>query len=511
MNWIFKIAPKQLSQIDIFLRANYPWLWATRIHLTLYMSILLALFSGAIGLLAPVDIQEPLSKSDVMDYFGIFMFPAVLFMGYIIFQLCLFSVEKRRGKGNFFRPLIVLPTLMLSITLPMIMPFTAAVVVNQKVAHLEGQEVLFNELINLSKAQYYVNEGEGSYDHFMSNKDYLEFKSKKNNSSSSYQQKINDAKVSQIYWHDGEYRNERPRLLKDASYNAYYYNRLSFDKEAKLKATRVKFYRNQNFNFSLDSARKYLNLLKDYQLKYSIGSPVKVDSILYELKNNIYHRCYSNGYISSNSSRYYDRRYHVKKIFNDVKDNMATISYAQHNFWNRNAKYILYAALCVSFGITVVLFMFKHVPWKQFLLSLLILAIYFTIAGIIEGFGRFRGNFIFTMLLVLVFFALVYMNRAWSLKKSSVFVNQMAIIAFLSIPLIPMMIVGFMDEVMDYWPYYARYYSEYGLDGEVESYSEMKERLYLTNFWIGIGLFYVLGLPYLKTVFMRLMSLPKNK
>lgn len=514
MNWILKIAPKQLSQIDTYLRSNYPWLWATRIHFTVYVSVLLALFSGIIGLLAPVDIHDPLSKYDVMDYFEIFMFPAVLFGGYIIFQLCLFSVEKRKGKGHFFRPLIVFPTLMLSIVLPILMPFTIAAVVNQKVAHLESKEIIDQDLINVKKAQYFVNEGESKYVHFESERDYRKYwaNSYENGTQQGSLKSESDDRVNKIYWHDRQYKLNRPRLLKGGE---RYYNYYSWrNNQDEVEAIQKAFYNEQNLKFSLDSARKYLSLLRDCQLKYAGGTLINVNSALADLENNNYSNCYSNVTIYDPNSRYNHGELPMNSVLGNVEDSIGNIMYAQNNFWNRNAEEILLVTLFVSFIITLILYIFKHVNWKQFLLNLLILAIYFTIAGIIEGFGRYRGDFIFSSLLVLVLGSLLFVHRAWSLKSSSVFTNQMAIIAFVSIPFLPLMVVGYMDEVMNYWPYYD--YNHYAAERDymgsyTGSYYDVKERLYWVSFWMGIGLFYSVGLPYLKKVFVRLMSLPKSK
>jgi hypothetical protein len=291
MNWILKIAPGRLKLIDVYLRENYPWIWATRVHFTLYATILLGAFAALIGVITPVDIQKPMSDNDIMSFFGVFMFPTIIFMGYIIFQLCLFSVEKRKGKSNYFRPLIVFPLMMFSVLSPLIMPFSVAFVLNTKTANLALEEQVNSDSIELRKAKYFINTGEGDYKFFASERAYRQYW-EKNIEGSQYSIDTRNEKEQAIYFHEGKYRASRPRLYKAKTYSSYYGYNSGWSPIETVKADVMQFYHDQNLNLSLLQAEKYLIHINECIEKYSRHHPLKLDSILYELRNNIYTDCY---------------------------------------------------------------------------------------------------------------------------------------------------------------------------------------------------------------------------
>ena len=90
----------------------------------------------------------------------------------------------------------------------------------------------------------------------------------------------------------------------------------------------------------------------------------------------------------------------------------------------------------------------------------------------------------------------------------------MAIVTFISLPFFPVMILGYLDEVLDIFEidFFDKYlvsdpsrYRPYS-----EEYYELIDAIWLNTFWAGLILFYLIGLPYLKKIFLRLMSLPKT-
>ena len=500
MNWILKIAPKELKLIDVYLRERYPWIWATRIHLTLYAMMLLGVFAAFIGLITPVDIHDPMSSSNIMTFFGIFMFPTIICMGYIIFQLCLFSVEKRKGKNRFFRPLIVFPLMMLSIFSPMIMPYSITYVLNTKTANLAEVEQVKSDVMELQKAKYFVNTGEGDYKYFATEEDYLNYW----NETSKVVQYVRETREEEkkaIYFHEGKYAKKRPRLYKAKSYSSY-------DKGV------MSFYNDQNINLSLIEAEYYLEHLNVCIERYANYSNLKVDSMILELKSNIYSSCYSNKIENRSTSNYYNYNSIVRDAYNEASRNLSYIYRAQTTHIPKDSISIFIGFLWTTFIITLLLFIFRLVHWKQFLLSVLIIGIYLTLIGIIEGVGGFRGGFFPIMAILFVFVSMIFLNRVWTLNKFSVVINQMAIVTFLSLAFFPAMILGYLEEVIEIFemPYFDKYLV---LDSEryrpySEEYYEMIESIWFITLWSGILFFYLLGLPYLNKVFLRLMSLPKK-
>ena len=511
MNWILKIAPKELKLIDVHLRENYPWIWATRIHFTLYAMLLLGSFAALIGFITPVDIKSPMSSGGVMTFFGIFMFPAIIFMGYMIFQLCLFSVEKRKGKSSFFRPLLVFPLMMISVLSPLVMPFSVSFVLNSKIANLASKEQVNSDGLALTKAKYFVNMGEQDYKYFATKLDYISYWGEEKKGAK-YNRNNQDEVKKAIYFHEGQYRNERPRLLKARTYSSssYYNNSYGYNKS---DDSVMQFYHDQNLNLSLKEASKYLKHLNACLERYSDYGMLDLDRMMLELKSNTYINCYSNTSMNR-VDRSYGYNEKPQKFYNKVSRNLRNIKRAQITYLPKELGFIFLGFLWAAFIITLLLFIFRLVHWKQFLLSILIIGIYLTLIGIVEGVGDFGGDFFPIMAILFIIISMIFLNRVWTLNKFSVAINQMAIVTFLSLAFFPIMILGYLEEVLDLFE--MSYFDKYlVLDSEnyrpySEEYYEMIKSIWFITFWSGILFFYLLGLPYLKKTFLRLMSLPKK-
>lgn len=516
MNWILKIAPKELKLLDVHLRENYPWIWATRIHFTLYAMLLLGSFAALIGFITPVDIKSPMSSGGIMTFFGIFMFPAIIFMGYMIFQLCLFSVEKRKGKSSFFRPLLVFPLMMISVLSPLVMPFSVSFVLNSKIANLAPKEQVNSDGLELMKAKYFVNTGKEDYKYFATKLDYISYWGEEKKGAK-YNRNTQDEVKTAIYFHEGQYRNGRPRLFKARTYSSYYNNSYFYnsgeDSEGNVNNSVLQFYHDQNLNLSLKDARNHLEHLNACLERYSDYGMLDVDSMMLELKNNTYTNCYSNNKMNR-ADLSYDYNEKPQKFYNKVSRNLGNIKRAQITYFPKELGFIFLGFLWAAFIITLLLFIFRLVHWKQFLLSILIIVIYLTLIGIVEGVGDFGGDFFPIMAILFIIISMIFLNRVWTLNKFSVAINQMAIVTFLSLAFFPIMILGYLEEVLDLFE--MSYFDKYlVLDSEnyrpySEEYYEMIKSIWFITFWSGILFFYLLGLPYLKKTFLRLMSLPKK-
>lgn len=514
MNWIFKIAPSRLKDFDNRLRQKYPWLWATRIHLTLYLALVLAAFSAIIGFITPMDIQNPFSDDDIMEFYLIFMIPAVILIGHNVFQLCLYSVEKRKGLNKFYRPWIVFPLMMISMASPLVMPYTTAFVLNWKVGNLEDSDQFKKDFVDVVKSRYYVNGGEDEYDYIPSEEDYQLYKNpnvpRKANIGYGYN-------LTNIYWHKKIFKESRPRLQKVLENSRFYsFSNWYLDDEERMEIKNINesFYYDQNRNFSLDSAKYYLDNLNFNIVKYSGQGGIPVDQMMNELSNNTYSNCYSNKDLVNPHKNYRSYSSHpVVTIHSQLMSKMSRIMRAQSSIIPKDAAYALIFFGYAAFGVTLLIFIFRHVHWKQFLLTILILGIFCTIMGIIEVVGRFRGDFFPTMSVLLLLASIIVIHFVWTLDKFSVFVNQMTIIALIFSPFYLVIFTSYLDAVHNFFRWDL--FDHPLIDGDYSygyssNYYAMKSDFYWKMHWLGIGVFYVLGLPYLKKVAIRLMSLPKN-
>lgn len=517
MNWILKIAPKKLREIDTKLRENYPSIWATRIHLTLYFGIILSIITALIGAITPVTKTDVLTQNDIESFFFILLVPTVIFTGYILIQIVLYNIEKRNGITKKSTPWITFPLTFISLLIPFLMPLTNSMVTSYKTANLSTDQEIIEARNDLHKAEYFINGGAGEYHYNPVKK--LDHQYRNHLKPLPYMYSVIDPYKDSIYYDLIPFPNGKPRLKKDHVNLGYFSWELHHTFPiVSLDSMLFDFYEDQNEKIKRDSAVHYLKKAQNHLANYSFKS-IKADSILYELENRIYFNTYSahEYYTAYNSKR---ERYIPESAINSASSNVRWIIAAKNNWIPDDLRDDFFPGLYIFLlCLTTLVFVFKWVTWQQFLLNFFITGLYLTITAIVADIYRWYDDFFVTSFLIFMLLNLILMHRVWYNKRFSVFTNQLVINSIYIIPFFPLFVFQYLKSTLHVykWPYFDKYkITKINHEGVpyLDYSSDYYEMLATTKFWCfygGIAFFLIVGLPYFYAVFKRLRALPKRK
>ena len=286
MNWILKIAPKWLTKIDVFLRINYVWIWATRIHLMLYFNLLLTLVVSIISFVAPLDLRDLLKVKDLSNFYIPLLIPAFLFMGFYIFQVVLFNPDKRFTKGKSWHSIVVFLCMQLGLFLPFLMPISTAVVLYYKIANMVSDEEFVEDRNMYLTSGFYLYNGPDYFGYYKNDEDYLKAKNKRyfepefKRNGQIYDDYEKKALRDSIFYHKGVFKNQRPKLYRNANNSIeglYLLSESLFQPflQNHIDSIVLNFTIEQNINFSEATALKELGNVNYLLTKYSYYNRLK--------------------------------------------------------------------------------------------------------------------------------------------------------------------------------------------------------------------------------------------
>lgn len=157
MKLLRSLLPAFLQRTDLDLQQRHPRLWATRLHLHLWWLLLICAVVCGLGLLLKVT---PASFPDPEDLFGYMMLPAVVYFACWVYQVVLFSPLKR---GTPRRPINEIGEFILlwaSIALIMLIPYSLALTVNQRIAHVVDDATFTADVDALNRQAWAFLEGD---------------------------------------------------------------------------------------------------------------------------------------------------------------------------------------------------------------------------------------------------------------------------------------------------------------------------------------------------------------
>ena len=532
MNWILKIAPKWLTKIDVFLRINYVWIWATRIHLMLYFNLLLTLVVSIISFVAPLDLRDLLKVKDLSNFYIPLLIPAFLFMGFYIFQVVLFNPDKRFTKGKSWHSIVVFLCMQLGLFLPFLMPISTAVVLNYKIANMVSDEEFVEDRNMYLTSGFYLYNGPDYFGFYKNDEDYLKAKNKRyfepefKRNGQIYDDYEKKALRDSIFYHKGVFKNQRPKLYRNSNNSIeglYLLSESLFQPflQNHIDSIVLNFTIEQNINFSVATALKELGNVNYLLTKYSYYNRLKPDSVIRDFQSNIY-----KGYVLKNSRvegidyyeyNEYEDVYYAHK-FNDVGSTLFNLVEAKAYFIPLSMLSFISAMFYVTYFLSVMILLFKWVNWKQFLLFALIIGVLLAILGVFLAIYRFKGKLILNFTLIIMIISYVMLFKSYFTKIYKWWNNQWSIFAYLFLPSIFIFLLGYIGEIFDFWnwhyfkqKYYKRTYNGYGWTWDyIPEYYELKSTVAFICFHSGLLLFVVL-LPLLHKVFMRLHAIPKLK
>ncbi|HEY0976382.1 MAG TPA: hypothetical protein VGE21_02840 [Flavobacteriales bacterium] len=152
------LIPAPLHRLDLHLQQRFPRLWSTRIHHHLWFLLLVNAVVFGLGLLLEV---APSSFPDPEDLFGYMLLPAFLYFACWVYQVVLFSPEKRSAPRNPFTEVGEFLIHLVSILLIMTIPYTLALTAVYRIAHTVGDREFTTDVNDLNRQAWAFIIGDG--------------------------------------------------------------------------------------------------------------------------------------------------------------------------------------------------------------------------------------------------------------------------------------------------------------------------------------------------------------
>ncbi|MBA3898872.1 MAG: hypothetical protein H0X62_01470 [Bacteroidetes bacterium] len=140
MKFTQKISPPFLKRADIYLRKNHPWIWATKVHLHIYLAFLLACIFSLVGLFYNIDVNQVPTGNDQDVLFNLLFVPAALFGVFIIYNMSLFNPDKSAAYRFKYQEFFLFLIYIFSFFLPFVIPYSAGLILNERISALVSDE-----------------------------------------------------------------------------------------------------------------------------------------------------------------------------------------------------------------------------------------------------------------------------------------------------------------------------------------------------------------------------------
>ncbi len=544
MSFILKYSPAFFRKLDTHLRINHTWLWATKIHIHVFLALVLGAFFSLIGLIYFADVQHVPGKHSVNGFFALLFVPAALFTLLMLYNMSLFNTDKSGAYRFPYQEFFQFGIYFITFCLPLLIIVPPTLILNERIANLvddrqfEIDKKAFNEgdiffpRMNYEQYHYFpndhiyleetrpkrvINEHYNEDDYITEaviDVDYIARPSDEEDSARRemlYQwERMRDS----IFWHRGAFINARPKLYFQQSrmwsraryYDPYDRHTESLD-EMQLRDSMHRMYLN-NINITKDPALAAKNIaavsiaLKKYYRKIEINERHVLNDFL---NNN-----YSHGSLNSEFIRIaFEVAHRNVENIQDAKLRHITA----WNYWFYNGIGIFIFVLSILF------YIFKNVHWKQFLLAIALSALIITVISVIEAVSRFNGEFISVMGVLLPIVFLVCSVKGFKITKFSWIHNQMNIMLNAVLPFFPVIVLFYLSSYhqifeIEYFDKFKEYYTT--ASGEqawryTQAYYTEVSRIWGITYWAGIFLYVFIWNSYLKILYLRYWFLPKVK
>ena len=485
-----KIAPGFLNRLDTYLLTNYPIVWISKIHYVLWFGLLLYLSSTAIGFLVPINLT---SRADDGLWFVLLSVLSFVLSWFWAYRYLIFNKEKNFGNLNFSDDYKNFILVFFSIAIFAWFGSPFVISYNTKMAHLYTDAEVIKDINTLNELEPYIPTSYYSYENtYDTLKKQTYFNINKSNSLNNYTpyRYLNDSATYPLVL-------TNYRLL------------LSYKPISDYAVIKSK-------------VESHISICK----KYGVNPNINVN----EVTEN-YIKAQKAGWISIEEvtlgNDYYKEEMRV--AFNNLFD----AKFGTLFIWNKD---FLWAMFYVIFSLTLLLVLFKLNYWKQFLITIIVLALYPLLAFIFSEivFKSMSSEKAFQWFIFLLFGASI-VSLFISSKKQTVFkpfFNILDQLFFILTIYMPMMIVYYLRRYTDVFHYdnflynsgYASAKTEvnmYGQKIEVYDYTYYLDQ-YLNDYWqqqydlwftlckiVPIILFFVC-LPFMKKLFVKQLALPRR-
>jgi hypothetical protein len=485
-----KIAPGFLNRLDTYLLVNYPIVWISKVHYVVWFGMLLYLASTAIGFLVPINLTSRADDGLWFVLLSLLSFVLSWFWGY---RYLIFNKEKNFGKLHFGDEYknFILVFFCITIFVWFASPFVISY--NTKMAHLYTDAEVIKDINTLNELEPYIPTSYYSYENsYDTLKKQTFFNVNKTNAYNNY--------TPYRYLNDTV---NYPLVLSN------YRLLLSYKPIADYAVVKSK-------------VELHVSICK----KYGVNPNIKVNEV-----TETYLKAQKAGWISVDEvalgNDYYKEEMRV--AFN----NLFEAKFGTLFIWNKD---FLWAMFYVIFSLSLLLVLFKLNYWKQFLITIIVLALYPLLAFIFSQivFKYTSSEQAFQWFIFLLFVASIA-SLFFSAKNQNAFkpfFNILNQIFYLLSIYLPMMIVYYLRRYTDVFHYdsysystmYAAVNEEADLGGQkiqVYDYTYYLNQ-YLSDYWqnqydlwfsickyVPIILF-VICLPFMKNLFVKQLALPRK-
>lgn len=521
MNFILKISPAFLKRFDHYLRVNHPWIWATRIHLNLYFSVLLSLFFIALGLFYQMDPKNVITESEQNFFFGILFIPAVILLGFLIYNMSIYNPDKKEAYRFKYQEFFVLLIYYSTLSLPLLIPYPASWVLNARIANIQDSEILEQQAVSFELGSYYFPSNRANYQYFPNDsiflislnsqmtgwkpgKEYIERIHLQN----TIWKKLRDS----IFDHKGVFKNQRPPLYYTSfidEYDGYSFRNGVYGEYPQANLNNFSLLENDIFKSKKRQlllhpneglAKDYINKFSELLFIYSDVDEVTTSKIYEDYSLNIYFPSYA----------YQDLRFEIQKTASNLHQ-IKSAKIKTSLSWSLKT----YTSLAFAVFLISLLFqIFKNSHWSQLLRSALFIGLFYTVVLVIDAASNFSNGF----LLIIPFYSFIVIAilslRGFILQKFSTLFVQFNIYLTLLSPFFFLLLLGYMHNVHQffYWSWFDGY-KEMDNEGILDygfAHSQMISHYYDWALWIGVLSYVFIWNSYLKSLYLRYWSLPKN-
>lgn len=490
-----KLIPPFLRRIDAYLLLNHPVAWISKIHIVLFYGLITWSLSAISGLVIPITLSQ---TQDLGLWYFLFTILAIIALCFWIYHNVIFNLEKKFGKRHWTDEykIFFLNICCVFVFISFPIPFTAAY--NARVANTVSDAEFISDINTLNTAEAFVanniNNYQAIYD-TANQQTYYDFR----------QPVVFDSYTPWVMKYDTlKYMGLNSSYATEALIRTFRSDQQV--KELIRKYTAVwKKYGFQDMHYVLEDS-----LLKRWRYLQT-QSPIE--------SSNFYN--FNQGYFNT---------YEMEQVLNRVAEaKFRPLFIVEPEFGN----FILYACLYLS----LLLMLFKMVPWKQFLLmiiSMIIIPILlFIISQLMPRIDySSRDTGYLTLLMLTLAVAILFTILGFlPARQFNPFRNICAQITYLVLPMLPVIIM-LLAKTMFYHSYYDSY--EYDTTAYTEAapypgsagnyihatwpyiYKQLMQDYWRAWFerWIyitlygGLGLFILVFLPLMKQLFVKQLSLP---
>lgn len=525
MKLILKISPPFLKKFDTYLRTNHPELWATLFHLNLYCAFLFFVLFAIIGFLFRVNISDIPETKDISTVYILLFIPATAWLIFMIRQLSLFNVDKIFGYKKKFSEFYIFIIYFITFSLPLIIPYSTVSIINFRTAHIVSQNELDNDIINYYEGIMFFPINTYDYEYYPTTASYIKFGSQAsfselNNTSSLKEYVENDADINEqimqihgdltygkisdsIYNQERVFKEKRPclyyKIREHPLHNIRAFLGIASEYELKNDSIIINFQHRQNITRDPETARQHIELFCKLIEKYTYNRSCKPEIVL-------------NDYIKHNYTSSYANN-HMGQPINITGDKLESICNARqlNNFYYRKGILVFFFVFC--FYITIFFNIFKNAHWRQFLLGLSVLATLATLLLIFDLVFFFRFNLFITGTILFIILCIIFFIKGFNLKQYDVFTNQSTIMLNIFFPILPYLILCYLDNVHDFFDWFIfdsiKYNDDYSYLVQTKDFYQLKQNIWWWTFWAGIILYFILWNTLLKKLYLKLWSLPK--